>query len=328
MKNNSDDNLAQQVMAEMDGLRAEVWHDYNVLAHWRDRLTDTAGIQAQQQHLATFIREFQRQHCAEADLAEIFADAADDLICWQRELEFQRQWVIAASSAHALGKVNFARRLAHEYRLLYGGDLNYEPIDDPLVFQPRTAFAVARKLQRWIWDWSLRYVEWDDQDCLDAEPWLEIIHDRKETICHVLDRRGLLDAPCRTEIGKRLDAAYQACGFRHTSLALQYAWLRRIAAALDRPNLRLASALMRLYSHIFGVVYLIGGHFLDCPTYGAGHVPDAPTEQQVKNCLIDCNRLRVAWVELEDDLERERAARRAPDELEERIAERLAKLGE
>lgn len=43
-----DDNHALQIMDAMDSIRARVWHDHNVQPHWRDRLTDTAGLRARQ----------------------------------------------------------------------------------------------------------------------------------------------------------------------------------------------------------------------------------------------------------------------------------------
>ena len=65
---------------------------------------------------------------------------------------------------------------------------------------------------------------------------------------------------------------------------------------------------MRLYSHMFGTVYLIEGEFLDRPTCGEVHVPDNPTPQEAKRCLFECNRLRAIWVDLQEEAEAEKAA--------------------
>ena len=66
---------------------------------------------------------------------------------------------------------------------------------------------------------------------------------------------------------------------------------------------------MRLYSHMFGTVYLIEGEFLDWPTCGECHVPDAPTPHEAKRCLFECNRLMASWIEQKEEAEAEKAAR-------------------
>lgn len=300
--NVGDDNLAHQIMEAMDSIRAQVWHDPAVQPHWRDRLTDTAGLRAQQQHLAQFVRPVRGVGRKISDenwdtrLAEIFDDADYDFLCWQRELEFQRQWIIAASSARALGHVDFSRRLARVYRLLYGGDLSFEPVDDPLVMKPHTVFAVARRLQLSIYNWPINYLEWDRIDMQDFDVTSERISDRQRHIYSTLEKLDLVDNPCRSEIGRQLDAAYRASAFRDTLNETDRVWLDRITSALDAPDVSLASALMRLYAHLFGTVYIVGGLFLDQPPLGNGHVPDDPTEQQAKRCLLECNRLRAAWI--------------------------------
>ena len=112
---------------------------------------------------------------------------------------------------------------------------------------------------------------------------------------------------------------------------MQEAWLWRISAALNDGNLRLAAALVRLYAHIFGVSYMMEGLYLDWPSCGSGHVPDAPTEHEAKCCLINCNPLRAAWVERLEYAEKTEAERHSvenvPDGQGADIKARLQRLG-
>ena len=77
---------------------------------------------------------------------------------------------------------------------------------------------------------------------------------------------------------------------------------------MDAPNLQLASALMRYYGHFFGIIYLFQGLRIDRPPLGSGHVPDDPTAEEAKRCQLECNRLRAALVERQEEREKERAA--------------------
>jgi hypothetical protein len=320
----NDENLAHQIMDAMDGIRAYVWYDHNVLPHWRDRLTDTAGLRAQQQQWTKFIHEFQRQNCIDAAanelgdkaaLGAIFADAAKDMINCQHELEFQRQWIIAASSvaassAHTRGQTVLASRLAYVYRLMYGGDLHYEPVPNPVAFRADTVANVARQLDLLVYDHELTYHEWHDSDMQWFSIRDEDVRDQQKQIYRALQRRDLLDNPCQSEIGRRLDAAYRASMFRDTLNAFDEKWVCSILGALDSANVALASRLMRLYSHMFGMVLRIEGHSLNWPAFGVGHVPESPSEQQVKRCLFECNRLRAAWISRRKDANEERAERK------------------
>jgi hypothetical protein len=310
-------SIADQVLETMDGIRNKVWHDPRVQPHWRNRLTSTAGLRVQQQRLAKLVDELRQACRVDADACvsagdisapKILAEAVDNLILWQRELEFQRQWIIVASSAQALGHVDLARRLARVYRLLYGGNLRFEPIADPLALKANTVFGIARILWRWIWDCPIRYQEWDPGYMQFFDVASERIDWQQTEIRRALRKRGLLENPLGSSFGRRLYAAYEALSFESLLYSVDELWLWRIFAAFDEGNLTLACALMRLYGHMFGTVYLIEGEFLDRPTLGEGHVPDAPTPQEAKRCLFECNRLRALWVERKEEAEAEEAA--------------------
>jgi hypothetical protein len=298
----NDDNLAHQVMAEMDAIRAEVW---------RDRLVDAAGLEAQKAHLEELKAEFQQAakeppsfpggRCRgfhEAGYGDgrreriefreydskfqgrwisIFESATHDIEFWQQELGFQRFWMDSALWASSNGHIMLAKRLKHTYRLFYGAP----PIIRARVFgHPVTEPELL--------DWS---------SAQGAECVLDNIKDRQALIYHTLEALHLLDNPYESEIGRRLDSAYQAASFKRRFYEVDHFWGCRIFDALGDGKVCLAAALMRLYGHFFGTVYLFQGQRIDRPSYGAGHVPDFPTAAQAKSCLFDCNRLREAWIE-------------------------------
>lgn len=323
----SDDNLAYQIMEAMDGLRTEVWHDPAAQPHWHDRLVDADGLEAQKAHLEELKWKFQQAvesppeflglediHCVQVDCQAcwvcIFESAIHDLDFWKQELDYQILWMDATFWASRNGHTVLAKRLGHAYRLFYGARPILNQIASFFVPSGRTVRAVANEIRARAFDCPNTEPEHQKWHLAQgAEFALDNIKDRQARIGDALEALGLLDDPVVSEIRRLLHCAYEAASIMRCSYELDDVWCTRIFAALDDGNVSLAAALMRYYGSFFGTVYLFQGLRIDRPPLGFGHVPDDPTAEEAKACLLECNRLRAAWIDQQDYAEKGRAAR-------------------
>ena len=282
------DNLPRQIEAAMDAIRAEVWYDDTVQPHWRGRLVDRQTLTAELTRVANMTQEFEQ-----VSWPRRIGLALGEMKLWQAELQFQRLWLDAASWARCHCHVPLEKRLGRVYRLFYG---DVPILSDDWAFVPsgRTVNAVANQIRRIAY----KHPHINEPKLLDyvesAGANLAIIQNDEPY--------GAIEAALQNHdrpsghLLRLLEFAFEAVLFSRRAYELDMHWSCSIFGVLDAPNLNLAAALNRLHGHYYGWVFGVNGERLDRPRLGSGHVPENPTETQVKEALFDANPLRAEWV--------------------------------
>jgi hypothetical protein len=338
-----DDDLAHQVAVTVDDIRKRVWPNENDQPHWRERLVNAAGLSAQEAHLEKVRADFQQAakepptfaggRCPgfhrvgrgdgrwerievwedeskyQSRWAAIFESAVHDIDFWRAELRFQRMWMDGTLWASRNSYTQLARELRQAYRLFYGAEPILDHTDLSLTPSGQTVGAVADEFRAKAWGGPTA-----EPECLDwghaqdAECRLDNIKDRQHRIWYALEVCDLLEHPFVNEIRRRLEPAYQAVSFKRNFYESDALWSCRIFDALKAYNVGLAAELMRYYGCFYGTVYAFRGHRIDQPSRGSGHVPDDPTEEQAKACLLDANPLLAELIMYEEERQAAAAA--------------------